>query len=77
MSIKQKIKGLLVLQNYNEKGLADYFGISVQALRNKISRGSFSAEDLIKISTFLNASLSITCASGDRVELTSDDLKET
>jgi len=37
--------------------LAEYFGISAPAMRNKMSRDSFSAEDLIKIADFLEMEL--------------------
>lgn len=38
--------------------VAEYFGISAQAMSNKLSRGSFSAEDLIKFANFLGCELS-------------------
>lgn len=55
--ITQEIKGLLEISGKSQKELAEYMGISFQALRNKFARGSFSADDLIKISDFTGADL--------------------
>lgn len=53
MSVTNKIKSLLSLKGKKNIELAAYLGISPQSMQNKLSRGSFSAEDLIKISDFL------------------------
>lgn len=48
-----KIKGK------KQREAAKYFGISEPAMRNKLSRGSLSAEDLIKFADFLECELSL------------------
>jgi transcriptional regulator with XRE-family HTH domain len=57
MSITDKIKQVLYSKDKQTKYLADFLGISVQAVRNKFSRGSFSASDLIIISEALGYEL--------------------
>ena len=56
--------------------LADYFEMSPQAMRNKLNRDSFSAEDLIKISMFLDAELSFRVSGNQIITLDEDDLRE-
>lgn len=73
MSIKAKIKGLLTMNAYNEADLAATLGISVQALRNKISRGSFSAADLVKFAAFVGGTVTLSSDHGS-VTLEPDDL---
>ena len=55
--------------------LASYYGISPQSMRNKFNRGSFSAEDLIKISDFLGATLSIEIDS-QKITLDKNDIRK-
>lgn len=55
--ITARIKGLLALKGKMNKELAEYLGISPQSLQNKFNRGSFSADDLIKIATFTGVDL--------------------
>ena len=57
MAISDKIKALLKLKGKNNKGLAEYLGISDQALSNKFYRDSYSGEDLIKIAGYLECEL--------------------
>lgn len=59
MSKASKIKGLLLSNGKTQIELAKYMNISEQAIRNKFSRDSFSADDLIKISEFINCKLSM------------------
>lgn len=62
--ISDRIRELLKLNNKKQKDLAEYMGIEYQAFRNKMQRGSFTAEELIKIGQFCNADLSYTCKRG-------------
>ena len=55
--LTDKIKALLALKGKKNVELAKYLGISPQSLRNKFARGSYSAEDLIKIADFLGCNL--------------------
>lgn len=58
MAISDKLRALLALRGKKSTDLATYYGITPQAMRNKFSRGSFSADDLIKMAMFLGAELS-------------------
>ena len=53
--ITAKIKALLAMAGKKNVELAEYLGMSPQALQNKLSRGSFSADDLIMIAAFTDA----------------------
>ena len=75
MAISSKIKALLTLKGKDHAGLADHLGISYQALSNKFYRNSFSADDLIKISAYLECELAFVVDSSQRITLTDDDLK--
>lgn len=55
--ITAKVKGLLALKGKKNKELAEYMGITAQSLQNKFNRGSFSADDLIKIAAFADVDL--------------------
>lgn len=57
MSVTDKVKTLLSIKDKKNIELAEYFGISPQSMQNKLNRSSFSAEDLIKISDFLDYEL--------------------
>lgn len=58
--ISQRIKGLLQISGKKNSDLAAYLKISAQSLQNKFARGSFSADDLIKIAEFVDAELAFT-----------------
>lgn len=75
MSVSEKIKSLLKLKSKMNKDLAEYLNITPQSMRNKFNRGSFSAEDLIKISEFLECKLIIDAGEGIKIPLTIDDLR--
>ena len=57
MAVSEKINALLQIRGVKKYELAEFLEMSPQSLRNKFNRGSFSAEDLIKISGFLNCTL--------------------
>ena len=75
MSVTDKIKALLALKGKKNIELANYFEISAQSMQNKLNRGSFSAEDLIKISDFLGCELSFTINESQKITLTTDDIR--
>lgn len=75
MSVSNKLRALLNLTDHKPPDLADGLGISVQAVRNKFNRDSFSASDLIKISNTLNCELIFKTQDGQTINLTMDDLK--
>lgn len=57
MNSKQKIKGLISIQGANSQKIADSLGITVAAARNKLSRNSWSINDLINLATGLGVNL--------------------
>jgi transcriptional regulator with XRE-family HTH domain len=73
MAISDKIKALLKLRGKSNSGLAEYLGISVQALSNKFYRGSYSGQDLVKIAAFLECELAF-IADSAKIALTLDDI---
>ena len=74
MAISDKVKALLKLQGKSNKGLAEYLGISDQALSNKLYRDSYSGEDLIKIAAYLECELAFITGTS-KITLSVDDLK--
>ena len=74
MAVSSKIKALIKLKGKDNAGLAAYLGISKQALSNKLYRDSFSASDLIKISSFLGCDLAFIVDEMQKITLTEDDL---
>lgn len=76
MSISDKIKALLKIKGRKMNDLADYLGMGKQSLSNKFSRGSFSAEDLIKISDFLECTLAFEIDEKQKIILDMSDIRE-
>ena len=74
-TITSRIKSLLSLAGKKNIELASYLGITAQSLQNKFNRGSFSADDLIKISSFVGAELSFTMGD-NKVVLDSSCIRE-
>jgi DNA-binding Xre family transcriptional regulator len=75
MAISDKLRALMALNGKKSADLAAYYGITPQAMRNKFSRGSFSADDLIKLSTFLGAELLFRSVDGQVITLDERDLQ--
>lgn len=75
MGVSEKLKAALGLKGKKSIELASYYGISPQSMRNKFNRGSFSAEDLIKISDFLGATLSIEI-DNQKITLDKNDIRK-
>ena len=73
--VSDKIKGLLSMKGKKYKELAQLFGISEQAMRNKFARGSFSADELIMVADFVNCQLAFEIDNTQKVLLTKDDLR--
>jgi len=57
-NITDKIKMAIKISGKTHKEFAEFLGMSYSALNNKYSRGSFSAEDLIKVAEFTGSTLS-------------------
>jgi len=76
MAVSDKVKAMLNLKGKKIMELAGYFEMSPQAMRNKLNRGSFSAEDLIRVSMFLDAELSFRISENQIITLDKNDLRE-
>lgn len=76
MSVTNKIKTLLSIKGKKNIELAAYLGISPQSMQNKLSRGSFSAEDLIKISDFLGCPLCFEIDHSQKIVLDNSDIRK-
>jgi len=76
MSVSNKVKALLNLTNSRPRDIAEPLGISVQAVRNKFTRDSFSMDDLIKICDHLDAKLFINLSDSQTINFEADDVKK-
>lgn len=76
MPVSEKIKALLQIKGKKKAELAEYLGMNSQSLSNKFSRDSFSAEDLIKISSFLDCSLTFEIDDKQKIVLDKSDIKK-
>ena len=76
MSVSNKIKSIMSIREMKSVELAELLGMSPQSLRNKFNRGSFSAEDLIKISDFLGVTLNFEIDDKQKIVLDMSDIRE-
>lgn len=74
--VNNKIRALMRLKNRGISEVAAYFNISRQAMSNKLSRGSFSAEDLIKFADFLGCELNFTVDEKQKIVLDLSDIQQ-
>ena len=75
-SVTQRIKQALAGCGKRQVDLADYFGVSRQAMSNKVARDSWSSYDLIKAAHCCGAKLMIVMADGQQIELEDENGKE-
>ena len=75
MAVTEKIRALLSIKGKKNIELAEYLGMTPQSLQNKLSRGSFSAEDLIKIADFAGASLAFEVNDHQKILFESTDAR--
>lgn len=76
MAVTEKIKSLMAIRGKKNIELANYLNIGAQSLSNKFNRGSFSAEDLIKISDFLGVTLNFEIDDKQKIVLDMNDIRE-
>jgi len=69
MYVSEKIKAMLTLKKQKIIELADFFGVTRQSMSNKLNRGKFSAEDLIKVAEFVDCDLLFELDDGQRIYL--------
>lgn len=75
MAVTEKVKALLSLKGKKNVELAAHLGISPQSMQNKFNRGSFSAEDLIKISDFVRCPLAFEVTDNQKIVLDTEDIR--
>lgn len=76
MPITDKVKAAMAVSGKENKDLAQYLGITKQALSNKFNRGSYSAEDLIKIADFTGATLNLEFGDRTKIAFSLDDIRQ-
>lgn len=76
MSVTNKMRALLNVKGKKPQDLADCLGISIQAVRNKFTRGSFSASDLIKVSEYLKCDLAFIIDANQKIVLEKSDIED-
>ena len=76
MSFSNKLKSILSVTGHKPADLADCLGISVQSVRNKIFRGSYSIDDLLKIFDYLECEVTVKTKDGIVFPLTIDDVRQ-
>jgi len=76
MSITNKIKALLNLRGKKKDDLAGYLGMTPQSLTNKFNRGSYSAEDLIKIAAFAECEIAFILPDTQKITLGVSDIRQ-
>lgn len=76
MAVTDKVKALLSIKGKKNIELAAHLGISPQSMQNKFNRGSFSAEDLIKISEFTDCTLVFEVDGFQKIILNKADIRE-
>ena len=69
MGMSDKVKTLLATKGMKSPDYAAYIGITPQAMRNKLTRGFFSADDLIHLAKFLNMKLLFQAEDGSTIVL--------
>lgn len=73
MSVSSKIKALLAMGEKKQIDLAEHFGMTKQSMNNKISRDSWSAEDLISVADFCGCKLAFICPDGQHIYLSGEN----
>ena len=76
MPITDKIKAAMAVSGKENKDLALYLDTTKQALSNKFNRGSYSAEDLIKIADFTGATLNLEFEDKTKITFSLDDIRQ-
>lgn len=76
MSVAKTVKAVLSLKGKRQTDLAEHFNMKPQSMANKMSRDSFSAEDLIKVAEFACCRIAFVLDDGQMLYLESDKKEE-
>ena len=78
MSMSEYVREALLKARRQQNELAEAWGYaSRQAMNNKFSRGSWSAEELARIAQFTGGELKIVYPDGQEIRILPDESKET
>ena len=69
MNPSDTIRALLALNGRKQSDLAEFFGMTVQSMNNKFSRGSWSAKDLTAVAEFTGCKLAFVLPDGNKLVL--------
>lgn len=75
MDVSSAVRVMLSLAGKKQTDLAAYFGMSPQGMTNKMSRCSWSTEDLVKAATFTGAQVVIKLPDGNVITLAEEPIK--
>ena len=76
MSISSKVKAMMLIRGKSLADMAGYLNIREQSFRNKLTRESFTAPDLIRLAEGLGAKLQIDFGGKQMIVLEASDLPE-
>ena len=74
--VSQKVKQIMRLKKSTNVQVAEHLGTSPQALANKFSRGTLSANELITILDFLGCQIVVEAIPDVIVKFNIDDVRE-
>lgn len=69
MDVSNAVRTMLSLAGKKQTELAAYFGMSPQGMTNKMSRCSWSTDDLVKVAAFTGAQVVIKLPDGNVITL--------
>lgn len=76
MDVSRVVKTMLAAAGKKQIELAVYFGTTPQNMTNKMTRGSWSTEDLVKAATFCGAQVVVQLPDGNVIALQEEKPKE-
>ena len=76
MTVSDKVRAAIALKGKQNTDAAAALGISMQAFNNKMYRGTFNADELIKIADELNYELAFIDKYGQKIIFMPSDLQE-
>lgn len=76
MSFSNKLKSILSVTGHKPADLSECLNMSVQSVRNKIFRGSYSVDDMLRIFDYLECEVTVKTKDGIVFPLTIDDVRQ-
>ncbi len=69
MAVSDTVKAILALRGRKQSELAERFGITPQSMRNKMSRDSWSAGDLMRVAELVGGRVAFVLPDGQMIFL--------